>query len=195
MASVQDGGVVGDTKKTLGLGTSDPPLVLEVLNALIITREAQPPTVWEDAVWRHGVGSRSLTGTALETSSVALINPGSSGAAIRVHRVRIAPFTGNVIYGIREGPIGEFITPVTTDWADFGKAGDPAALVDTLSKVGTVTSSQVRERVGSTDFNTVTLDTPYVLHPLQALIVNPTAVDEALVVSFWFEQFRSSSQF
>ncbi len=196
MADVQDGGVVGLTKKSLGLGTADQPLTLDVPPVLLITREAQPTEVWEDALWRHGVGVQGIAATAAERQSIALINPASSGTALRVHRFVIGNTgtTGN--FEVREGPITQFVSTASTDWADFGKAGDPAGVTDGLSSAGgVVTGSQVRENyviLTNTNFAVVT---PYIVHPQQALIVNPTGDNRAFQVSFWFEQFRSSSQF
>jgi len=195
MASVQDGGVVGDTKKTLGLGTADPPLILEVPSLLLITREAQPPSVWDSRVWRFGVGAQSIGPTVAERQSIALINPGTSGTAFVSKEVIIRNSTG-AQFEIREGPIGLFLSPASTDWSDFGRAGDPAATIDTLSQVGVVAGSQVRELGACTvEEEIYRSHVPYVIHPLQALIVNGGTDNIGFQVTFSFEQFRSSSQF
>ena len=198
MAEVQDGGVVGDTKKSVGLGTADPPLSLEVPGVLLFTREAQPTSIWNPDIWRHGVGFASSTGVAAERQSIALINPVSSGGSIRVHRTIVVDIqTGNHNWEIREGPITQFVSPANTDWTDFQRPGDPVAVVDFISAAGgVITGSQVRELRRTTDeVVVISIETPYVLHPAQALIVNATADDVDFNVSYWFEQFQSQSQF
>ncbi len=197
MATVQDGGVVGDTKKTLGLGTADPPLILEVPPQLLIVREAEPPEVWNSEVWRHGIGSQIIGGTAAERQTIALINPAGSGAALRLHRIVITDRTASDSnWEIREGPIGLFVSPSSTDWADFDRRGDPAATVDALTQVGVVAGSQIREeRRTSAEVHEAISETPFVVHPSGSVMVNAGVDNVAFAVSFWFEQFRSSSQF
>lgn len=196
MANVQDGGVVGDTKRTIGLGTADPPLVLDVPPILLITREAEPTEIWDPNIWRHGVGRGTIGATAAERQSIALLLPASAGAAARLHRFVISSQDANVIdFEIREGPITLFVSPAETAWTDTGRAGDPAATIDSLSRVGVITNSVVRELRRVLANGEVEIDTPYVIHPQTALIINPTVDDRGFAVSFWFEQFKSGSAF
>ncbi len=191
---VQDGGVVGDTKRSVGLGTADPPLQLLVPDVLLFVREAQPTEIWDSTIWRQGVGHENISAVAVERQSVALICPSASGSAIRVWKTRINATVAS-FFEIREGPLGEFISVNSTDWADFNRTGDPTALTDGLSKVGVVTNSQIRETMRVVAGGSDITDTPFVIHPGQALIINPGADNVTFEASWWFEQFRSSQQF
>lgn len=196
MGLVQDGGVVGDTKVSLGLSLGDTPHTLELLPVIQITREAQPTSVWNRVIWRHGIGVGIIAGTAAERQSIALINPADSGTAIRVHSFVIKNDGGATAnFEVREGPIPLFVSPATTDWTDFSRDGDPSAVVDTLSQVGVVAGSQIRERHRITlEVGQIQVPATYVLHTLQALIVNPDADNQPFSVVFRFEQFLSDIQ-
>jgi len=195
VAGVQDGSVVGNTKKTLGLGTSDPPLVLEVPPILLITREAQPTEVWNSEIQRAGVGSQIISSTAGERQHVALINPLDSGSAIRVTRISLMPFTAATGWEIRIGALTLFASPLASEWLDQAKAGNPSATTDALSQVGAVAGT-VLERIGSPAIDEeVFTDTGYVIHPNSALFVVPTTDARGYFATYTFEQFRSASQF
>lgn len=99
-------------------------------------------------------------------------------------------------FEVREGPITSFVSIGSTEWADFGKTGEPALRITSLSQAGVVAGSQLRYRLEtSVESPEATLKAPFVIHPAQALIVNPTSQNVAVTIAGFFEQFRSSSQF